>query len=55
MFSLNPHVIDRAIKVPDLASVAAMHFLRSINIDAGPATGLSFITALSIATKQTAK
>jgi hypothetical protein len=52
MFSLNPRVVDRAIKVPDLASIAAMFFLRSLKINAGPATGISFIGALSIAAKE---
>ncbi|KAI6182522.1 PALP domain-containing protein [Aphelenchoides bicaudatus] len=49
---LNPNLVDRALKLPDLASIAAMHFLRSINIDAGPATGISFLAAFSIAAKE---
>jgi cysteine synthase len=52
IFSLNSNVIDRALKIPDLASVASMHFLRSINIDAGPTTGLSFLAGFSIAAKE---
>jgi len=48
--SLLPTVIDRAIKLPDLASVAAMYVLRDrFGINGGPSTGLNFIAALRVA------
>ncbi|KAI1702069.1 pyridoxal-phosphate dependent enzyme domain-containing protein [Ditylenchus destructor] len=47
--SLMPSVIDRAIKVPDLASTAAMHVLFDrYDIHAGPSTGVSFLTSLHL-------
>uniref|UniRef100_A0A914BXV5 Tryptophan synthase beta chain-like PALP domain-containing protein n=1 Tax=Acrobeloides nanus TaxID=290746 RepID=A0A914BXV5_9BILA len=50
--SLQPSVIDLAFKVPDLASTAAMHFLKKIGISGGTSTGLNFITALSLAAQR---
>jgi cysteine synthase A len=46
--SLLPTAIDRAYKVPDLASTAAMHVLKENNIKGGTSTGLNFITSLSL-------
>ncbi|KAH7704309.1 Protein T25D3.3 [Aphelenchoides avenae] len=53
--SLRPSIIDRVVKVPDLGSVASLHFLRSIGVDAGPSTGLDFLAALSVAAKESRK
>ncbi|KAI6202803.1 hypothetical protein M3Y94_00482600 [Aphelenchoides besseyi] len=39
--SLQPSVIDRALKVPDLASTAAMHVLKKLGINGGTSTGLN--------------
>lgn len=47
--SLLPSVIDRAIKVPDLASTAAMLVLRNRGINAGASTGLNLLGILHIA------
>jgi cysteine synthase len=42
-------VIDRALKVPDLSSVAAMHILRqNYDISGGPSTGVNFAAALKL-------
>jgi cysteine synthase A len=47
--SLLPAVVDRALKVPDLASTAAVHLLRQrYAIDAGPSTGVNFAAALRL-------
>jgi cysteine synthase A len=53
--SLLPSVIDRAIKIPDLASTAAMHFLQDIGIHGGTSTGTNFIASLSLATTESPK
>uniref|UniRef100_A0A1I7S7W5 PALP domain-containing protein n=1 Tax=Bursaphelenchus xylophilus TaxID=6326 RepID=A0A1I7S7W5_BURXY len=49
--SLLPSVIDRAFKVPDLASTAAMHVLKKLGVNGGTSTGLNFVTALSMASR----
>lgn len=49
--SLQPAVIDRALKIPDLASTASMHFMKEIDAAGGTSTGLNFVTALSLAAK----
>ncbi|KAI1711348.1 pyridoxal-phosphate dependent enzyme domain-containing protein [Ditylenchus destructor] len=47
--SLIPSVIDRVVKVPDLASTAAAHVLLDrYKINAGPSTGVSFLTCLHL-------
>lgn len=51
VYSLQPAVIDRALKVPDLASTASMHFMKDIDAAGGTSTGLNFVTALSLAAK----
>jgi cysteine synthase A len=48
--SLLPAIVDVAVKVPDLLSIAAMNVLRNrTGIVAGPSTGLNFATALHVA------
>ncbi|CAI2347227.1 unnamed protein product [Caenorhabditis sp. 36 PRJEB53466] len=47
--SLDPAVIDRALKIPDLASTAAMQVARDIGIDGGTSTAVNFLSALHIA------
>ncbi len=48
--SFLPSVIDRLARVPDAASVAAAHFLRSrIGLLAGPSTGTALYTAAKLA------
>ncbi|CAI4224252.1 unnamed protein product [Auanema sp. JU1783] len=47
--SLDPAVIDRALKVPDLASTAAMKVLRDQGIEGGTSSGINFISALHVA------
>ncbi|KAK0425717.1 hypothetical protein QR680_009338 [Steinernema hermaphroditum] len=49
--SLTPAVVDLAVKIPDLASVAAMHFLRGIGILGGTSTGVNFVASLHLASK----
>ncbi|WKY07353.1 hypothetical protein Q1695_007081 [Nippostrongylus brasiliensis] len=44
--SLNPGVIDEAMKMPDIASAAAAHVLRERGIGGGTTTGLNFLVAL---------
>ena len=47
--SLIPSVIDRAIKVPDLATTASIHILHDYyGIDAGLSTGINFLASLKI-------
>jgi len=47
--SLVSAVVDRVLKVPDLASVAAMQLLSErYGISGGPSTGLNFIGALEV-------
>ncbi|CAD5206992.1 unnamed protein product [Bursaphelenchus okinawaensis] len=53
--SLLPSVIDRAFKVPDLASTAAMHVLKKLGVNGGTSTGLNFVTTLSLAARQRKK
>uniref|UniRef100_A0AC34Q203 Tryptophan synthase beta chain-like PALP domain-containing protein n=1 Tax=Panagrolaimus sp. JU765 TaxID=591449 RepID=A0AC34Q203_9BILA len=50
--SLQPSIINRAYKVPDLASTAAMHVLKESGISGGTSTGLNFVTCLSLAAKE---
>uniref|UniRef100_A0A914EKW7 Tryptophan synthase beta chain-like PALP domain-containing protein n=1 Tax=Acrobeloides nanus TaxID=290746 RepID=A0A914EKW7_9BILA len=50
--SLQPSVIDRALKIPDLASTAAMHFLRKKGVFGGTSTGVNFVAALSLAARE---
>ncbi|VDK42394.1 unnamed protein product [Anisakis simplex] len=47
--SLLPTVIDRAIKVPDLASTAAMYVLKRRGLDAGASTGLNLLGVIHVA------
>ncbi|VBB32594.1 unnamed protein product, partial [Acanthocheilonema viteae] len=42
-------VIDRAIKIPDIASTAAMAVLKKLGINGGTSTGANFIAALHLA------
>ncbi|TKR93981.1 hypothetical protein L596_008339 [Steinernema carpocapsae] len=49
--SLAPSAIDMAIKIPDLASVAAMHYLKTIGIEGGTSTGVNFVASLHLASK----
>ncbi|PIO75431.1 pyridoxal-phosphate dependent protein [Teladorsagia circumcincta] len=44
--SLNPNVVDEAMKMPDIASAAAMHVLRERGIGGGASTGLNFLVSL---------
>ncbi|KAK6038616.1 hypothetical protein COOONC_23879, partial [Cooperia oncophora] len=44
--SLNPNVIDEAMKMPDIASAAAMHVLRERGVGGGASTGLNFLVSL---------
>ncbi|KAI6217432.1 hypothetical protein M3Y95_01218400 [Aphelenchoides besseyi] len=53
--SLQPSVIDRALKVPDLASTAAMHVLKKLGINGGTSTGLNFVTTLTVAARHRKK
>lgn len=47
--SLVPEVIDRALKIPDLASVAAMHIFRDqYAITGGPSTGVNFAAVMKL-------
>lgn len=48
-FSLLRSVIDRAIKIPDMASTAAMAVLKQFGINGGTSTGINFIAALHLA------
>uniref|UniRef100_A0A1I7TG23 PALP domain-containing protein n=1 Tax=Caenorhabditis tropicalis TaxID=1561998 RepID=A0A1I7TG23_9PELO len=47
--SLDPAVIDRILKIPDLASTAAMRVARELGIDGGTSTGVNFLAALHLA------
>uniref|UniRef100_A0A915PUT7 Tryptophan synthase beta chain-like PALP domain-containing protein n=1 Tax=Setaria digitata TaxID=48799 RepID=A0A915PUT7_9BILA len=47
--SLLRTVIDRAIKIPDIASTAAMTVLRRLGINGGTSTGTNFMAALHLA------
>lgn len=49
--SLQPSVIDRALKIPDLASTAAMHVLKKLGVNGGTSTGLNFVGTLSVAAR----
>ncbi|KAJ1364778.1 hypothetical protein KIN20_024940 [Parelaphostrongylus tenuis] len=44
--SLQRNVIDEVMKMPDVASAAAMHVLRERGIDGGASTGLNFLVSL---------
>ncbi|KHJ92680.1 pyridoxal-phosphate dependent protein [Oesophagostomum dentatum] len=44
--SLLPSVVDEAMKMPDIASVAAMHVLRERGIGGGASTALNFLVSL---------
>ncbi|XGW26437.1 hypothetical protein V3C99_007223 [Haemonchus contortus] len=44
--SLNPNVVDEAMKMPDIASAAAMHVLRERGIGGGASTALNFLVSL---------
>uniref|UniRef100_A0A915D201 Tryptophan synthase beta chain-like PALP domain-containing protein n=1 Tax=Ditylenchus dipsaci TaxID=166011 RepID=A0A915D201_9BILA len=50
--SLQPSVIHRAIKLPDLGSIAAMHVLKALGIEGGTSTGMNFLAVLSLVAKQ---
>ncbi|KAH7720967.1 Pyridoxal-phosphate dependent enzyme family protein [Aphelenchoides avenae] len=53
--SLQRNVVDRAIKVPDLASTAALWVMKDVDeekLACGPTTGLAFVAALSVAAKE---
>ncbi|KHN80066.1 Putative pyridoxal-phosphate dependent protein F13B12.4 [Toxocara canis] len=47
--SLLPTVIDRVIKVPDLASTAAMFVLKRRGVNGGASTGLNLVATLHVA------
>ncbi|MFH4975347.1 hypothetical protein AB6A40_002056 [Gnathostoma spinigerum] len=47
--SLTAAVIDRVVKVPDLAATAAMEVLRRYGINGGTSTGINFLVALHLA------
>lgn len=48
-----PSVLDRAMKIPDLASTAAMHILREhYGVNGGPSTGVNFAAALKLIGQQ---
>lgn len=49
--SLQPSVIDRALKIPDLASTAAMHVLKKLGVSGGTSTGLNFVGVLTVAAR----
>ncbi|PAV78740.1 hypothetical protein WR25_24467, partial [Diploscapter pachys] len=44
--SLVRNVIDEAVKMPDVATTAAIHVLRKRGFDVGPSTGLNFLVSL---------
>lgn len=50
--SLIRPVIDRAIKVPDIATAAAVMILKALKINGGPSTALNFIASLHLAVKE---
>jgi cysteine synthase len=51
-----PAVVDRVLKVPDLASTAAIHLLRMrYRIDTGPSTGVNFVAALWLAAAENSR
>ncbi|KAH7708717.1 Pyridoxal-phosphate dependent enzyme family protein [Aphelenchoides avenae] len=53
--SLQRNVIDRAIKVPDLATTAAFWVMKELDpehLACGPTTALAFVAGLSIAAKE---
>ncbi|KJH49352.1 pyridoxal-phosphate dependent protein [Dictyocaulus viviparus] len=50
--SLQRHVIDEVMKMPDIASAAAMHVLRERGIGGGASTGLNFLVSLHKAYQQ---
>ncbi|KAI6230124.1 hypothetical protein M3Y99_01103700 [Aphelenchoides fujianensis] len=50
-----PSVIDRALKVPDLASTAGMHVLKKLGVQGGTSTGLNFVTSLTVAARHRQK
>lgn len=52
--SLQSAVIDRAVKVPDLASTAAMSALKRLGINGGTSTGTNFMAALHLASTRRA-
>ena len=39
-------MIDEAVKMPDVATTAAIHVLRKRGFDVGPSTGLNFLVSL---------
>ncbi|VDK85753.1 unnamed protein product, partial [Litomosoides sigmodontis] len=49
--SLQRAVIDRVVKIPDIASTAAMTVLRQLGINGGTSSGTNFIAALHLAAK----
>ncbi|PAV85186.1 hypothetical protein WR25_16248 [Diploscapter pachys] len=53
--SLDAAVIDRALKIPDLASTAAMQVMRKHGINGGTSTGVNFVAALHLAAQDTSK
>ncbi|ETN79436.1 hypothetical protein NECAME_09839 [Necator americanus] len=44
--SLTRNVVDESMKMPDIASAAAMHVLRERGIGGGASTGLNFLVSL---------
>ncbi|CAJ0603160.1 unnamed protein product [Cylicocyclus nassatus] len=44
--SLTPSVVDESMKIPDIASTAAMYVLRGRGIGGGASTGLNFLVSL---------
>ncbi|KIH57940.1 hypothetical protein ANCDUO_11863 [Ancylostoma duodenale] len=46
LIRLTRSVVDESMKMPDIATVAAMHVLRSRGIDGGASTALNFLVSL---------
>jgi cysteine synthase A len=53
--SFAPHIVDRMIQVPDLASIETMRWLKDRGVDAGPSTGCSMFGSLLIAEEMAAR
>ncbi|CAJ0593169.1 unnamed protein product [Cylicocyclus nassatus] len=51
--SMDGAVIDRVIKIPDIAATAAMRVLRGQGVSGGTSTGVDFLTSLHIASTAT--
>ncbi|CAJ0956747.1 unnamed protein product, partial [Mesorhabditis belari] len=53
--SLDRGVIDRVMKIPDMASTAAMGVLQRLGINGGTSSGVNFVAMLSIAANEASK